>query len=38
MILQEMWVAGFDWDFQIIGEIAEKAKRWFEELAELENI
>jgi hypothetical protein len=38
IILRKVWVAGYDWDDAVVGDIVEQANLWFKELLSVENI
>ena len=36
--MEEAWISGIDWDYQLPENISDKAKKWFAELQDLGNI
>ena len=38
ILLQKMWAAGMDWDDLFLGDLANKARKWFKELEDLPTI
>ena len=36
--MEEAWISGIDWDYQLPENISDKAKKWFAELQDLCNI
>ena len=38
ILMEEAWISGIDWDYQLPENISDKAKKWFAELQDLCNI
>ena len=38
MFIQEMWIAGTDWDNKLFDDLIRKVNSWFSELNQLQNI
>ncbi|MCG8429762.1 MAG: A17 family peptidase, partial [Candidatus Omnitrophica bacterium] len=38
VLMQEIWVAGYEWDQEIVGTVEKRIRNWFEELPDLQQI